>query len=120
MVRTIPEEFDLSVLCGLLLVQVQTGLNEVIIAFEPSAQVTCLGYAAVTCADSERSVMEAGPPLGAKLHALLHRTVKRAEAGDNGRSLILTFDDASVLEVLSDSEQFENFLIGIGSKLVVV
>ncbi len=115
----IPQDVDLSFLEQKELVQVAVGLHQTILHFTDQVSILIEGTCRyrdqtgreINCGDSKTSAMILVPLLG----HVLTRVVKKGK-----KSLELLFDEGQIIELDSDSEQFESYQIKRGDQWVLV
>lgn len=107
----IPKDLDLSPLCGLEVIQVAIGHNEVILQFHPTGTITLEG--AWTLKDKEGGIvdqaMEHSQRDAWRIHKVIGRKILKFVIKDE-RRLDVHFE-GFVLEIEDDSDHYETFSI---------
>ncbi len=117
--REIPQDIDLSFLEQKELMQVAVGLHQTILHFTDQVSILIEGTCRyrdqtgreIDCRDSKTSAMILVPLLG----HVLTQVAKKDKKG-----LKLFFDEGQVIELDSDSEQFESYQIKRGDQWVLI
>ena len=107
----IPKSLDLAPLCGLEVVQLAIGQNEVTLLFHPEGAIRLEGAWVLKGADGaviDRS-MEHGDRDAWRAHKVIGRKIVQCVVRDE-RHLDVFFDGA-VLEIEDDSDHYETFAI---------
>lgn len=110
---------DISFLCGVELLQVCVGKNEVILNFEHDVRVTMLSDFAVAKPGAPPTTYRDSSTGSVVLLRLLHDVVSCAAATDEG-GLLLTFGSGTQLNVFDDCDKYESFWISHGDRQIVV
>ncbi len=110
---------DLSSLLGANLLQVCTGINEVILNFDKDIRLTVLSDFTVEYT-KKKSIRYKEPIVGAvALLQLLHDSITLAQATTEG-DLRVEFASGDAIIVHDTSKEYESFLIRMGKKEIVV
>ena len=113
----LPEGFDASFLLGARLVQVCTGLHEVVLVFAEDIDITIECDIDVTT-PSDSIAMSSAPEMGVALIALLDQRITAASGSSDGD---LTIELGAVRITIHDSsEHYESYQVRHGEDLTVV
>ena len=110
---------DFTVLKGLEVQQICLGLYETQIRFQPSAYISMEGRYIHQVADG-REILQIRSSCGPnELFRLLGESVTEVDVVSPD-TLCLLFSNSDVLLLIDDSEQYESFVIGSNSGVIVI
>ena len=115
----LPLDFDHLIFVGRTLQQISFSANTIGFEFDGDLSITLLSSFAHKRGDE---LLEKGdvPVIEAKLMQLAEKVVTSCEVVDNGRTLVLHFENGRSLYCYDDSDQYESFTITYGGREVFV
>jgi hypothetical protein len=115
----LPQDTDLRFLRDKLLLQVCTGVNEVILRFDGDISILIQTDIAHRSGQVRTALYELPIPATPMLLRLLHSSIVRTEIKPPG-TLVLEFSNGEAIEIYDTSPQYESYHITYDGKMIVV
>jgi hypothetical protein len=115
----LPRDTDLGFFKGKLLLQVCTGVNEVILRFDGDISLTIQTDIAHRSGEVLTALYKLSIPATPMLLRLLHSSVIRTEIKAPG-TLILEFSNGEAIEIYDTSSQYESYHITYDNRMIIV